>query len=449
MGRLFGTDGVRGIANKELTPELAFNLGKAGAHVLKRENNKPVVVIGKDTRISGDMLENALTAGILAVGGNVIKAGVIPTPAVAYLARYYNADAGIVISASHNTFEYNGIKFFNGDGYKLDDLLEEKIEDIIISSIDVNSHITGDKIGKCLEAAENATELYADHLMSTVDFRLDGKKIVLDCANGASFRVAEMVYRRLGAEVTVIGNEPNGININDGCGSTHPEKMAKTVKRIGADIGLAFDGDADRLIVADELGNIIDGDRVIAICARMLKEQGRLAENRVTATVMSNIGFHKAMEASGIEVDVTGVGDRYVLEKMLETGCVIGGEQSGHIIFREHTTTGDGVLSSLQLMKALADGGKKLSQLAAEIEIFPQVLVNAKINNDYKKTYMNDAEIAAAIEKIEKDMAGRGRVLIRPSGTEPLVRVMLEGEDEKQLFDMAKELAGLIERKLK
>ncbi|MFR0902872.1 MAG: phosphoglucosamine mutase [Anaerovoracaceae bacterium] len=449
MGRLFGTDGVRGIANKELTPELAFNLGKAGAHVLKRENNKPVVVIGKDTRISGDMLENALTAGILAVGGNVIKAGVIPTPAVAYLARYYNADAGIVISASHNTFEYNGIKFFNGDGYKLDDLLEEKIEDIIISSIDVNSHITGDKIGKCLEAAENATELYADHLMSTVDFRLDGKKIVLDCANGASFRVAEMVYRRLGAEVTVIGNEPNGININDGCGSTHPEKMAETVKRIGADIGLAFDGDADRLIVADELGNIIDGDRVIAICARMLKEQGRLAENRVRATVMSNIGFHKAMEASGIEVDVTGVGDRYVLEKMLETGCVIGGEQSGHIIFREHTTTGDGVLSSLQLMKALADGGKKLSQLAAEIEIFPQVLVNAKINNDYKKTYMNDAEIAAAIEKIEKDMAGRGRVLIRPSGTEPLVRVMLEGEDEKQLFDMAKELAGLIERKLK
>lgn len=449
MGRLFGTDGVRGIANKELTPELAFNLGKAGAHVLKRENNKPVVVIGKDTRISGDMLENALTAGILAVGGNVIKAGVIPTPAVAYLARYYNADAGIVISASHNTFEYNGIKFFNGDGYKLDDLLEEKIEDIIISSIDVNSHITGDKIGKCLEAAENATELYADHLMSTVDFRLDGKKIVLDCANGASFRVAEMVYRRLGAEVTVIGKEPNGININDGCGSTHPEKMAETVKRIGADIGLAFDGDADRLIVADELGNIIDGDRVIAICARMLKEQGRLAENRVTATVMSNIGFHKAMEASGIEVDVTGVGDRYVLEKMLETGCVIGGEQSGHIIFREHTTTGDGVLSSLQLMKALADGGKKLSQLAAEIEIFPQVLVNAKINNDYKKTYMNDAEIAAAIEKIEKDMAGRGRVLIRPSGTEPLVRVMLEGEDEKQLFDMAKELAGLIERKLK
>lgn len=449
MGRLFGTDGVRGIANKELTPELAFNLGKAGAYVLKRENNKPVVVIGKDTRISGDMLENALTAGILAVGGNVIKAGVIPTPAVAYLTRYYNADAGIVISASHNTFEYNGIKFFNSDGYKLDDMLEEKIEDIIISSIDVNSHITGDKVGKCLEAAEDAAELYAAHLANTVDFELDGKKIVLDCANGAAYRVAETVYKKLGAEVIVIGNEPNGININDGCGSTHPERMAQAVREAGADIGLAFDGDADRLIVADELGNVIDGDRVIAICARMLKKQGRLAENRVTATVMSNIGFHKAMEASGIIVDVTGVGDRYVLEKMLETGCVIGGEQSGHIIFREHTTTGDGILSSLQLMKALTGGEKKLSGLAAEIEIFPQVLVNARINNDYKKTYMNDEEIAAAIDKIEKDMAGRGRVLIRPSGTEPLVRVMLEGEDEEQLLMAAEELAGLIERKLK
>lgn len=449
MGRLFGTDGVRGIANKELTPELAFKLGKAGAYVLKRENSKPIVVIGKDTRISGDMLESALTAGILAVGGNVIKAGVIPTPAVAYLTKHCKADAGIVISASHNTFEYNGIKFFNGDGYKLDDLLEEKIEDIILSSVDVNSHITGAKIGKCLEAAENAAELYIEHLMSTVDFRLDGKKIVLDCANGASYKVAETVYKKLGAEVTVIGNKPDGVNINDGCGSTHPELMAETVRKVGADIGLAFDGDADRLIVADEKGNVIDGDRVIAICARMLKEQGRLAENRVTATVMSNIGFHKAMEASGIDVDITGVGDRYVLERMLETGCVIGGEQSGHIIFREYTTTGDGVLSSLQLMKTLISGSKTLSQMADEIEIFPQVLVNAEINNDYKKTYMNEPEIAAAIAETEKNMEGRGRVLIRASGTEPLVRVMLEGEDEEQLMTTARRLAGLIERKLK
>lgn len=449
MGRLFGTDGVRGIANKELTPELAFNLGKAGAYVLKKENEKPIVVIGKDTRISGDMLENALAAGILAVGGNVIKAGITPTPAVAYLAKHYNADAGIVISASHNTFEYNGIKFFNGNGYKLDDLLEEKIEDIIISSINVNSHITGDKIGKCLEAEENATGLYVKHLLDTVDYSLRGKKIVIDCANGAAFQIAEKIYRELGAEVIVIGNQPNGVNINDGCGSTHPERMAETVKMSGADIGLAFDGDADRLIVADEQGKVIDGDRVIAICARMLKTEGRLAQNKVTATVMSNIGFHKAMEESGIEVDVTGVGDRYVLEQMLKTGCVIGGEQSGHIIFREYTTTGDGILSSLQFIKAVLNSGKKPSELAAEVEIFPQVLVNARINNDYKKTYMNDPEIADAISEIEKTMDGSGRVLIRPSGTEPLVRVMLEGEDEKELFDMARQLADLIERKLK
>ena len=449
MGRLFGTDGVRGIANKELTPELAFNLGKSGAYVLKAKNDRPVVVIGKDTRISGDMLENALAAGILAVGGNVIKAGVIPTPAVAYLARYYDADAGIVISASHNTFEYNGIKFFNGEGYKLDDLLEEKIEDIIISSVDVNSHITGDLIGRCLEASENAEDLYMRHLLETVDFRLEGKKIALDCANGASYRIARKVYEALGAEVTVMGDKPDGININDGCGSTHPEKLAELVKRTGADIGMAFDGDADRLIVVDEKGRVLDGDRVIAICARMLKEQGRLKENRVTVTVMSNIGFHKAMEESGIEVDVTGVGDRYVLESMLETGCVIGGEQSGHIIFKEHTTTGDGILSSLQFMGAVTCSGRKPSEMADEIEIFPQVLVNAGINNDYKKTYMKDPEIADEIRRIEEKMAGNGRVLIRPSGTEPLVRVMIEGDDEKQLEELAQGLAHMIEEKFR
>lgn len=449
MGRLFGTDGVRGVANKELTPELAFNLGKAGTYVLKTKNKRPVVVIGKDTRISGDMLENALVAGILAVGGNVIKLGVIPTPAVAYLARYYNADAGIVISASHNTFEYNGIKFFNGDGYKLDDLLEEQIEDLIISSIDVNSHITGEKVGRCLEGSEDAAELYAEHLLETVDFRLDGIKVVLDCANGAAYEIAPRVYKALGADVSVIGNNPDGININDGCGSTHPEKLAEMVKLTGADIGLAFDGDADRLIVVDEKGNVIDGDRVIAICAKMLKKEGRLAENKVTATVMSNIGFHKAMEASGIDVDVTGVGDRYVLEKMLETGCVIGGEQSGHIIFKEYTTTGDGVLSSLQFMKALKSGGKKPSQLAEEIEIFPQVLVNAKINNDYKKTYMNDEDVSNAIKEVESVLADNGRVLIRPSGTEPLVRVMLEGSDQEQLHQLARKLADLIEEKFR
>lgn len=447
MGRLFGTDGVRGVANKELTPELAFNLGKAGTHVLKKDNERPVVVIGKDTRVSGDMLESALTAGILAVGGNVIRAGVIPTPAIAYLAKYYKADAGIVISASHNTFEYNGIKFFNGEGYKLDDDIEEEIEDIIISSIDVNSHITGELIGRCLDASEDAAELYAAHLLETVDFRLDGIKVALDCANGASYRIAPKVYEALGAEVIVTGNEPNGININDGCGSTHPEKLSGLVQKTGAHVGLAFDGDADRLIVVDEKGNVIDGDRVIAICARMLKEQGRLAENKATVTVMSNIGFHKAMEESGIDVDVTGVGDRYVLEQMLKSGCVIGGEQSGHIIFREYTTTGDGILSSLQFMEAVLASGRKISEMASEIQIFPQVLVNARVKNENKKKYSNDPQIAAAIEEIEKKMEGNGRVLIRPSGTEPLVRVMIEGDDEVVLDQLARGLADLIEEK--
>ena len=449
MGRLFGTDGVRGIANKELTPELAFNLGKAGAHVLKKNDAGPVIVIGRDTRVSGDMLESALTAGILAVGGNVIKAGVIPTPAVAYLARYYNADAGIVISASHNTFEYNGIKFFNGEGFKLDDLLEEKIEDIIISSVDVNRHVTGEAIGKCLEAGEDAAELYAKHLIETADFRLEGKKVILDCANGASYKVAPMVYAALGAEVITIGDRPDGTNINDGCGSTHPEKLQAAVLKHHADIGLAFDGDADRLIAVDERGRVLDGDKTIAICAKMLKAAGRLKDNKVTVTVMSNIGFHKAMEEEGIKVDVTGVGDRYVLERMLETGCVIGGEQSGHIIFLEHTTTGDGILSSIQLVKAVLSSGKKLSELADEIKIYPQVLVNAKINNDYKKTYGKDEEVAMAIAAIEAKMEGNGRVLIRPSGTEPLVRVMLEGNDTELIRSLAEDLAALIEKKFR
>lgn len=447
MGRLFGTDGVRGIANKELTPELAFKLGKAGAHVLKKTNERPVIIIGKDTRISGDMLEAALTAGILAVGGNVIKVGVVPTPAVAYLTRYYHADAGIVISASHNTFEYNGIKFFNGEGFKLDDLLEEKIEDIIISSVDVNSHVTGDQIGKCLEAGESAVDLYAKHLLETVNYRLDGKKIVLDCANGASYQIAERVYRQLGAEVTAIGNTPDGININEACGSTHPEQLQEEVLRQGADIGLAFDGDADRLIVVDNQGRVVDGDKTIAICAKMLKARGRLKDDKVTATVMSNIGFHKDMEAAGISVDVTGVGDRYVLESMLKTGCVIGGEQSGHIIFLEHTTTGDGMLSSLMLVEALLDSGKDMAALSDEIKIYPQVLVNARIHNDYKKTYMNDPEVAAEIAAAEEAVAGNGRLLIRPSGTEPLVRVMMEGQDLEQIRPLAENLAALIEEK--
>lgn len=448
MGRLFGTDGVRGVANLELTPELAFNLGKAGATVLSKENDRPVFIIGMDTRLSGDMLENALTAGILAVGGNVIKVGVIPTPAVAYLTKYFRADAGVVISASHNSFEYNGIKFFNGQGFKLDDLIEEKIEDLIISSVDTNKHLTGENLGKCLVAEESADELYEKFLLSTIDIRLDGVKVVLDCANGASYKTAPEVYRSLGAEVVTIGCEPDGININRNIGSTHPEQLQAKVVEVGADVGLAFDGDADRLIVVDEKGQIIDGDKTICICAKMMKEAGQLAENKVTATVMSNLGFHKYInEEVGADVDVTAVGDRYVLESMLESGCVIGGEQSGHIIFLDYTTTGDGTLSSLQFMKALMASGKKASELSAEIEIFPQVLVNAKVSNDNKKIFNKDSEVLDAIEAIEKELEGTGRVLIRPSGTEPLVRVMLEGQDTERLQELAEGLAELISKK--
>lgn len=448
MGRLFGTDGVRGIANSELTPELAFHLGKAGAHVLRKENKRPVIVIGKDTRISGDMLENALTAGILAVGGNVIKAGVIPTPAVAYLVKHYQADAGIVISASHNSYEYNGIKFFNGKGFKLDDSLEEKIEDIILRDIDPSSHPTGDGLGRCIEAEEDAADLYCRFLCSTMDRDLSGMKIVLDCANGAAFQTAPAVFRALGAQVITIGCEPDGLNINDKIGSTHPEKLQQKVVEEKADIGLAFDGDADRLIVVDEKGLVLDGDKTICICAKMLKESGQLAGNKVTATVMSNIGFHKYIrDVVGAEVEVTGVGDRYVLESMLETGCVLGGEQSGHIIFRNYTTTGDGTLSSLQFVKAVLASGKKPSELSAEIEIFPQVLENARVANDNKKAYLKDAEVQAAIAAIEKEMEGSGRVLIRPSGTEPLVRVMIEGSDIERIHHLAVELADLISKK--
>lgn len=446
MGRLFGTDGVRGIANSELTPELAFNLGKAGAYVLSRDVERPVVLIGKDTRISGDMLEDAISAGILAMGGNVIKVGVLPTPAIAYLVRYYHADAGIVISASHNPFEYNGIKFFNGEGFKLDDALEDEIEDIILRNIDVNSHITGDRLGRCLEADDDALQLYAEFLKKTIDVDLVGMKIAIDCANGASYKVAEKVFSELGAEVSVIANDPNGVNINDRCGSTHPEQLQRAVTVRGADIGLAFDGDADRLIAVDERGEVIDGDRVIYICTKMLKESGQLSGNRVTVTVMSNMGFHKACRELDVQVDVTQVGDRYVLEQMMKSGCVIGGEQSGHIIFLNHTTTGDGILSALQLLKAVKTSGKKPSELASVMPIYPQVLKNANIRNENKKKYMDHPEIAAEIRRLEDLMAGEGRVLIRPSGTEPLVRVMLEGQDIDQITALARELAELITR---
>ena len=448
MGRLFGTDGVRGVANSELTPELAFNLGKAGAYVLsKGAEKKPTFLIGMDTRISGDMLENALSAGILAVGGDVIKAGVLPTPAIAHLVKHYDADAGVVISASHNPYEYNGIKFFNGEGFKLDDSIEEEIEDIILRQIDVNSHITHDQVGRCQEADDNALDIYVKFLESTADFTLKGRKIVLDCANGAAYQAARMVYDRLGANTVTIGVSPNGTNINDGCGSTHPELLQEAVIREGAFIGLAYDGDADRLIAVDEKGRIIDGDKLICICAKMLKEEGRLAKNLVTGTVMSNIGFHKYLKDMGCETRATDVGDRYVLEDMLKTGGIIGGEQSGHIIFLDKTTTGDGILSSIQLVRAVLKSGKNASELSDEIKIYPQVLVNAKVTNENKKRYMEDEEVVKAFDEVSAKLGDTGRLLVRPSGTEPLVRVMIEGEDTKSITEMAEELADMLSKK--
>ena len=449
MGKLFGTDGVRGVANSELTPEMAFNLGKAGAYVLtKEEKERPTVVIGMDTRVSGDMLQDALSAGIMAMGANVIKVGVMPTPAIAYLVRRYGATAGVVISASHNPFEYNGIKFFNSEGFKLADEIEDEIELMMLRDSMRGTHLYGEKIGKCLVADEDALSKYTEFLKGTVEGDFSGMQVVLDCANGASYQVAEKVFSELGAKVTVIGNNPNGFNINDGCGSTHPERLQEEVLRQQADCGLAFDGDADRLIAVDADGNIVDGDHLIYICASYLKRKGLLEKNLVTATVMSNMGLYKAVEEMGASVDTTAVGDRYVLERMLQTGCVIGGEQSGHIIFLNHTTTGDGVLSALQTLQAVRDSGRTLGELAAEMKVYPQVLNNARVKNENKTRYDRDEVIMKEIRSVEKKMKGDGRVLIRPSGTEPLVRVMIEGSDEAAIKEDAAALAALIELRL-
>lgn len=451
MGKLFGTDGVRGIANKELTPELAFKLGRASAHVLgAKDGNRPVFIIGTDTRISCDMLENAMSAGIISTGGNVIKVGILPTPAVAYLVKHFRADAGVVISASHNPFEYNGIKLFNSKGFKLDDNIENTIEDILLSEIGVDEHPTGERIGRCLEAETDGLKAYTDFLIENTDFRLDAMKLVLDCANGAAYEAAEQIYRQLGADVIMIGNEPDGMNINEACGSTHPEKLSEAVVKHGAQIGMAFDGDADRLIAVDENGKIIDGDRIICICASMLKKEGRLKNDIVTATIMSNIGFVKHMEALGCEVSLSNVGDRYVLEDMLKKGAILGGEQSGHIIFLDITTTGDGILSSLQFVRAIKKEGRPASEVAADIEIFPQVLRNATVKKDNKVRYSEDEQVNAAIEEVRNDIeaGGNGRILIRASGTEPLIRVMIEGSDLKYITGKAEYLADLIAEKL-
>lgn len=447
MRKYFGTDGVRGVANTELTCDLAYKLGRAGGFVLAKGKEKVKVIVGKDTRVSGDMLEAALISGLMSVGCDIITVGVVPTPAVAYLTQKYGADCGVVISASHNPVEYNGIKFFNKDGYKLDDELELNIEQYIDDIDKVDYHPIGCKVGKKIHK-HDAQRDYIEYLKSIINVDFKGLKVVLDYANGAAYNVAPIVFDELGASVITINSRPDGNNINDKCGSTHPQSLQKSVLAHKADLGLAYDGDADRLIAVDENGNIVDGDHIMVLSAIHLKNKNKLAQDTLVVTVMSNIGLTIAAKEHGINLAATAVGDRYVLEEMKKSGYNLGGEQSGHMIFLDYNTTGDGVLSSLVLAQIVLEEGQGLSKLASVMTQYPQVLVNARIKNENKNRYMEYPEIKSEIERIEELLDGSGRVLIRPSGTEPLVRVMLEGKEEGQIRELATNLANLIQEKL-
>ena len=445
MSRLFGTDGVRGVANKELTPLLAMQLGQAGASVLTKEtSHKPTIMVGCDTRISGDMLANALMAGVCSVGANAVYVGIVPTPAVAYLTRKNHMDAGVVISASHNPVEFNGIKFFDANGYKLPDAMEDEIEAIIKNDMKDLAFPTGTEIGS-ITYRTDAREDYVKHATEAIPVDLHGMKIVADCAEGASYYTSVEALKLLGADVVAIHNNPDGTNINAGCGSTHMEELMERVKAEKADVGLAFDGDADRLLAVDEKGNKVDGDQIMGIVGNYLKEQKKLKKDTIVATVMSNLGFFLMGEKQGIHMEQTKVGDRYVLERMRQIGANLGGEQSGHVIFLDENTTGDGLLSALHLLQVMVDTKKPLSELATIMEVLPQALVNAKVPNDKKNSYMENPQIADAIDALTKKFAGEGRVLIRPSGTEPLVRVMIEGRDQNRIQEEAEKLAALIE----
>ena len=447
MRKYFGTDGVRGVANTELTCDLAYKLGRAGGYVLAQGKDKVKVIVGKDTRVSGDMLEAALVAGLMSVGCDVVTVGVIPTPGVAYLTKKYEADCGVVISASHNPVEYNGIKFFNKDGYKLDDAVELEIEGYIDNIEKVDYHPVGEKVGRKI-FVHNAQRDYIDYLKSIVNVDFKGLKVVLDCANGAAYKVAPTIFSELGANVVTINSEPDGNNINDKCGSTHPEMLQKAVVENKADLGLAYDGDADRLIAVDENGNIVDGDHIMILSAVYLKKKNQLSNNTLVITVMTNIGLNVAAREHGINLETTDVGDRYVIEAMKKGEFNLGGEQSGHMIFSDYNTTGDGVLSSLMLSKIIMEEKKPLSELASIMSVYPQVLVNVEVKNEVKNKFMEVEEIKNEITRIEELMEGSGRVLIRPSGTQPLVRVMLEGKEEGQINELANNLANLIKEKL-
>lgn len=448
MGRLFGTDGVRGVANTELSCELAMKIGRATAMVLTDEKHKkPKVLIGQDTRISATMLESAIAAGLCSVGADVMTLGVVPTPAVAYLVKEYGYDAAVMISASHNPCEYNGIKIFKSDGYKLPDMIEEQIEAIILDEVDKPPLKVGENVGRVSEST-NTVHDYIEHLKSTVDIDFDGMKIALDCANGSASVSAEKLFSDLGATCDMLSDKPDGININLDCGSTHMENLSHYVKEHDLMAGFAFDGDADRMLAVDENGDIVDGDKIIAICAAYMKNERKLEKDTAVVTVMTNMGFYKFCDEHDISYEATKVGDRYVLETMLQKGYSIGGEQSGHVIFLDYATTGDGQLTALQLLRVMKKTGKPLSELAKCMTVYPQTMVNVRVSNMGKARYNYDEEIKLAIKSAKKELGDSGRVLVRVSGTEPLVRVMIEGKDQKQIEKLANEIAQVVRERL-
>lgn len=449
MGRIFGTDGARGVANTEISCTLAMDIGRAAAMVVARDHHKrkPVFLVGHDTRISHDMLESAIAAGLCSVGADVVTLGTVPTPAVAYLVANSDADAAIMLSASHNPYEFNGIKIFGAEGFKLTDEEEMEIEEIVLDHVLPYDLKWNDELG-VIRSGETLVEQYIDHIVSTVEGDLSGIRVAADCANGSASATAAKIFAKLGADVTILNDEPNGVNINDNCGSTHIDVLGKYVRENGFDLGVAFDGDADRCLAVDESGELVDGDKLIAIFASQLKQEGKLANDTAVVTVMSNMGFFKFAEQSGIHVEKTSVGDRYVLQNMLEHGHCIGGEQSGHIIFREFMTTGDGQLTAVQLLWAIKKSGKKLSELAQLMQVYPQVILNVRADKEMKRMVKVDEGVLKRQQQLEEGMNGNGRILVRPSGTEPVIRIMVEGLDREAIMNAAKSMEQIIIERL-
>lgn len=449
MGRIFGTDGARGVANTEISCTLAMDIGRAAAMVVARDHHKrkPVFLVGHDTRISHDMLESAIAAGLCSVGADVVTLGTVPTPAVAYLVANSDADAAIMLSASHNPYEFNGIKIFGSEGFKLTDEEEMEIEEIVLDHVLPYDLKWNDELG-VIRSGETLVERYIDHIVSTVKGDLSGIRVAADCANGSASATAAKIFAKLGADVTILNDKPNGININDNCGSTHIDVLGKYVRENGFDLGVAFDGDADRCLAVDENGELVDGDKLIAIFASQMKQEGRLANDTAVVTVMSNMGFFKFAEQAGIHVEKTGVGDRYVLQNMLEHGHSIGGEQSGHIIFREFMTTGDGQLTAVQLLWAMKKSGKKLSELAQLMQVYPQVILNVRADKEMKRMVKLDEGVLKRQRQLEEGMNGNGRILVRPSGTEPVIRIMVEGLDREAIMNAAKSMEQIIIERL-